>query len=77
MDAGGVAHYLFDSVSGKLLRIGGYVHNVTFNLQYSEGKLRVVEHSLSGKRLLVNYTETGLIENIQRVAADGTVEASK
>ena len=73
-DAGGILYYLFDSLSGKLLRVGGYIHNVTLSLQYSEGKLQTIEHSHSGKQLSINYTGSDLIQSIRRLDSDNRVE---
>ncbi len=76
-DAGGVLFYLFDSQSGMLIQIGGYLHNVTLNLHYSENRLQYMEHSRSGKRLSVNYTTTGLIQSMQIINANNIVEKTK
>ena len=76
-DAGGIFYYLFDSSSGKLLKVGGYVHNVTLDLHYSDDKLQTIEHSHSGKCLSVNYTSSGLIQSIKRLDADNVVEQAK
>ncbi len=59
------------------MEVGGYIHNVTLNLHYSEDKLRSIEHSNSGKRLSIDYTNNGLIESIELVSADNTVEKAK
>lgn len=69
--------YIFDQLSGKLMTIGGYVHNVTLSLRYSEDMIRSIEHSDSGKRLSVNYTSNGLIESIELLNADNTVEKAR
>ena len=66
--------YLFDSSSGQLTSVGGYVHNVTLTLHYTEGKLHYIEHSNSGKRLSINYTTSGLIRSIELLNAGNTVE---
>lgn len=73
-DAGGILYYIFDSLSGKLLKVGGYIHNVTLSLQYSEGNLQAIEHSHSGKRLSINYTSSDLIQSIQRLDSDNRME---
>lgn len=76
-DSGDIFIYLFDSMSGKLMRVGSYIHNVTLNMQYSENRLRSVEHSESGKRLRVNYTIFDRIQSIELFSADHTVEKAK
>ena len=77
-DGGGVFIYLFDSLTGKLLRVGGYIHNVTLTLSYSQdNNLQSIEHSNSGKRLSVNYTTNGLIQSIELLNSDNTVLKSK
>ena len=76
-DAGGIFLYLFNSSTGKLMRVGGYVHNVTLNLQYSEGRLQSIEHSESGKRLRINYNNFDLIETIELLRADDSVLKAK
>lgn len=77
-DGGGVFIYLFDPLTGKLLQVGGYIHSVTLILSYSQdNRLQSIEHSNSGKRLSVNYTTDGLIQSIELLSADNTVEKSK
>lgn len=77
LDGGGIFLYLFNSLSGELMRVEGYIHNTTLNLYYSEGRLDYIEHSDSGKRLSVNYTSSGLIQSMELINVDGTVEKTK
>ena len=77
LDGGGIFLYLFNPSSGKLMEVGGYVHNVTLNLQYSEGRLRTIEHSDSRKRLSIGYNNFDLIETIVLLSADNSVLKTK
>lgn len=59
------------------MKVGSYIHNVTFNLQYSENRLQSIENSESGKRLSVNYTIFDRIQSIELLSTDSTVEKAK
>ncbi len=74
---GNIFVYLFDSTSGRLIRVGSFIHNVTLNLQYSVNRLQSIEHSESGKRLSVNYTIFDRIQSIELLSADSTVEKTR
>ena len=76
-DDSGIFIYLFDSESGRLISIGGYVHNVTLRFYYSDSQLQSIENSGSFKRLNVTYTSGELIQRIQLITADNNVEKSR
>lgn len=76
-DGRGIFLYLFNSLSGELTRVEGYIHNTTLNLHYSESRLQFIENSDTGKRLGVNYTSNGLVQSIELINVEGTVEKTK
>ncbi len=78
IDSNKVFRYQFDRASGRLLKVGGLIHNEILNLEYdSDGKLTSVVHSGNGQRLRMNYTSINrLVERIELLDAEGVVQES-